>query len=277
MEEIKSTIIKWNTIYTKISGFNQKSSPLYTNVLEVVKNINEYANDIIVNRKNFNSILNQYLSENRAEIWLRFWIEHVNLYNPSPMNSSFDYEWTTRLLNIDPKYDVSYENAQTMMKLMKSRRDMSHCDDPVILAIHEGRECEGNGWFCWHCDDMESKWADKLLKDLKLTNNVFLNPILKNEFIEYAKDIVVIPASWTPPIDYTSYNEHLEPEYKSGWTTIQCIKVIVDNDYKWRPLYKLRTDSHYSIFISMWPFIKTVPPVLEIIVNKITSLIYGTQ
>lgn len=262
MEEIKSTVLKWNDICTKIANFNQKGSPLYTNVLEVIKNIKEFANDIKLNRDRFNSILTQYLSENRAEVWIRYWIEHTK-------NPSFEYEWRTYLVNIDPNYDISYENAQDMKNRMESLRGISHCDDPAILAIHEGLDCEGNGWFCWYCDDMEGKWTDKLLKELKLTNNVFLNPILVKDFIDYAKGIVAIPESWTPPVEYTCYSG---PLYKDGWTTIQCVKEIVSDIYYWGSLYKIKTDSHCSIFISMWFYMNTVP-VLEIIVNKCKTLL----
>jgi hypothetical protein len=276
MEEIKSTVLKWNTICNNIADFNRKGRPLYTNVLEVIKNIKEFTNDIKLNRDRFNSILNQYLSENRAEIWIQFWIEHAKkdelhtTYRPSPLNPSFEYEWTTYLVNIDPKYDVSYENAQTMMNRMKSLRDISNCDDPAILAIHEGLECEGNGWFCWHCDSMESKWDNKLLNELKSSNNVFLNPTLEKEFINYAKDILVIPESWAPPTEYSCYNG---PEYKDGWTTIQCIKAIVESDHYWSSLYNIRRNSDYSIFISMWSYINTVTAVLDIIVYKCNTFL----
>lgn len=275
MEEIKTTVLKWNAIYNKIKEFNQKGSPLYTNVLEVIKNIKELVNDITVCRDRFNVILNQYLSENRAEVWLRFWIEHTKK-KPIPLNTSFEHEWATYLplRSVDPKYDISYENAQSMTNRMESLRSISNCDDPTILAIHEGRECEGNGWFCWHCDDMESRWHDKLLNELKSSNNVFLNTVLESEFIEYAKGIVaiLIPDSWTPPIESNS-SPYVGPEYKDGWTTIQCIREILHRNYDWGPSYNIYSKSEYSIFISVLSYINTVPPILEKIVNKCDSLL----
>ena len=266
MEEIKSRVLKWNTIYNKIKEFNQKGSPLYTNVLEVIKNIKELANDITICHDRFNVILNQYLSENRAEVWLRYWIEN-------PKNPSFEHEWAmyVAVKCLDPKYDISYQNSQAMTSRMESLRSISNCDDPAILAIHEGRECEGNGWFCWHCDDMESRWHDKLLNELKLSKNVFLNPVLQAEFIEYAKGIVAIPDSWTPPIECKS--SYVGPEYKDGWTTIQCIREILDRNYHWGPLYNIYTNSEYSMFISVLSYINTVVPILETVVNKCDSLL----
>jgi hypothetical protein len=265
MEEIKTTVLKWNGIYSKIENFNRKGNPLYTNVLEVIKNIKELANDITVCRDRFNVILNQYLSENRAEIWLRFYIEN-------PKNPYFEQEWATYLAgrSVDPKYDISYENSQDMTNRMKSLRSISYCDDSEILAVHEGRECEGNGWFCWYCDDMESRWHNKLLNELKSSNNVFLNPVLQAEFVEYAKGILGIPESWSPPIEYTFYSG---PVYKDGWTRIQCMKEIVESIYYWGSMYKIKTTSDYSIFISVLSYINTVPPILEIIVNKCDSLL----
>jgi hypothetical protein len=58
------------------------------------------------------------------------------------------------------------------------------CEDPDIAAIHEGKPCEGNGWYCDLCEDVDMKWEQKVGQELRALDNMFLNKERREELVQ---------------------------------------------------------------------------------------------
>ncbi len=75
---------------------------------------------------------------------------------------------------------------------------------PEIEAMHEGKPCESNGWYCWICEDQDHElWKLQQLL-IKASRNIFVNEDLKEPFIKAALEAKLKPpSSWNLQEYYT--------------------------------------------------------------------------
>jgi len=272
MDDIQSNINKWKKVYTTITEFDKKTSVQYTNVISTSNNIKDLATTIKSNIPTFKTIINQYLLDNRKEIWLRYWIQETSTLLIHKLNGYryhisyivdplFEKEWSTVENMVFPDtYNTLYRNAVAIIDTVKSKKSLLDCDDQSILALHEGKECQRNSWGCGICERMSYNWNQKLIKEALNTNNIFLNTKLQEEFIQYAKNIITIPDSWEPAKKHTC---SIQKTYKNNATTIQNLRELIGSMYNWGLSHRLKTDSEYSTFISMWSYMDEITPVLD--------------
>lgn len=272
MDEVQAAVIQWRKSYEAILEFNTKTSQHYTNVTIARDRIRDLANSINTNIHSFKVTINQYLQDNRNEIWLRYWIQDtsesllhkLNGYRyliSFTVNPMFEQEWSAVENIIFPdSYDTLYKNALSILSAVHSKKSLLECDDPTIMAVHEGKECQDNSWGCGMCDRMSYTWNQKLIKEALNTNNIFLNTKLQEEFIQYAKNVIVVPDSWEPVKKYTS---PVQITHIPGGTAIQNLRELIGSMYTWGLSYRLNTRSHYSTFMSLWSYLDEIAPVLD--------------
>lgn len=272
MNEIQTNILQWRKMYNLITDFNKKTSLQYTNVIDTSTNIKQLANSIKSNISNIKTVINTYLVENRREIWLRYWIQGTSSLLTHKLNGYkypssyiidplFENEWSTVENTVFPEtYNVLYSNALSIIDKVKSKSSLLDCDDPKILAIHEGKECQTGRWGCSMCEQISNKWNYKLINEALNTNNIFLNIKLQEEFIQYAKNVITIPDSWEPPKNLACSKTNT---FKINATKIQNMREFIGSLYNWGLSYRLKTDSHYSTFISLWSYVDEIESVLD--------------
>lgn len=162
--------------------------------------------------------------KNHAEIWLRqglflasnrhHWdkLEH-HIYGPAIGFTSLD----------GTDYKLNYTEPPPELPPMT----------PEIEAMHEGKKCDFNGWYCWHCDDQEHERYKLQQLLIKASRNIFINESLKEPFIKAALEAnLQPPAGWNledyfqiKPRDY--YDRDNEENLKKGQTYGQQIKYFI--------------------------------------------------
>lgn len=185
-----------------------------------------------------------YLAANRVAIFNQYMTDigtkAINeLFDSGRLKTPADFQWPDA---------NEWNEAVQLATEAHAKNSMDRCDDPAILEIHEGRECDYNGFFCWHCDDMEWRWNKKVKDDLHANDNVFLNERARR----YA-DPCAPPATWTGPAVVSA----TPPNHGSldGKTPFQAMKAFIDNTMFLRFTLKDRkydTNTEYVDFLKVW-------------------------
>ena len=214
MIAMKHIIDKWLLLQSDIQEFKNPKSIYHNNVIEAIGRTRLLGKHIQQNLDEIQQWLSSYLNNNRAEIYLRYWLETGNEYLLHYLDNKQDHhhihsrihEWASFFDDSTfLTYDISFANAKEIVKNAVNRMDPNLCNDPLILDIHKGRDCVSNGWFCDYCEDLEHSWKNKLVEQAKQTNNVFLNKSLHDEFVNSVLNspiVSLIPNTWTFPKIY---------------------------------------------------------------------------
>ncbi len=124
---------------------------------------------------------------NQTEIWLRQGLALINYNANNDEIEAYPY---------GPNKSFTAPNgALYILDHMEDEPQMPPMI-PEIEAIHEGRPCEYNGFFCWLCDDQDFRREQQRQVIVKASRNIFINASLQEEFIKDAAPILKPPPSW---------------------------------------------------------------------------------
>lgn len=191
-----------------------------------------------------------YFAANRTTIFKNYWIslganamtEHLDR-SPEVGNPP-----NSRLPDMHPAFAEPWTEAVRIVEAIHQRKPIEYCNVPEILEIHAGKQCENNGFYCWYCDDMETRWLHKLRDEACASNNIFLSPNARRTFT------CPVDKAWTgPPTKPTS----TAPRHKSmdGKTPFQAMKAFIDATSDIRFALKDRQymgHSDHDDFLKVW-------------------------
>ena len=168
MKDIYDT---WKQLFKRIYDFEIPHNIHENDSVYAIKAIREAAAYILEHLPIMKAWCQNYLEEHKTEIFLRYWLYHVQKHMESKARLKFSnssgHEKLREPFLIDwAKYFPmdDFEKALVLVNEVVEKYDISNCDDEKILSSHNGIPCETNGWFCSYCDDMEDTWHSKLCK-----------------------------------------------------------------------------------------------------------------
>ena len=281
LQELQEILNTWKQLHKRIYEFEIPHNIHENDSTYAIKTIRECAAYIKTQLPVLKTWCQNYLEEHRSEIFLRYWLYHVQKHMESKAKLKFStssgHEKLRQPFLVDwAKYFPmdDFEKALVLVNEVVEKYDIKFCDDEKILSSHNGIPCETNGWFCGYCDDMDDAWHSKLCKIFE-EPNIFLNASLHEDFIEKNKHIFV---DCQPPKIYYyssiySYEEVIKTINKSrnytkqGQTKNQYIKHMIKQMYYsgigWYPYYSEVPTNPYDIFFSLWSYIDILPYILE--------------
>jgi hypothetical protein len=119
--------------------------------------------------------------ENHTEIWLRQGLDLASSRDTWNALEHHIYKPITGFSVLD--YQLDY-TAQPPPKPTMT---------PEIEAIHEGKDCDFNGFFCWYCEDQDhALWRLQQIA-IKASKNIFINTDLQELFIKAAVEANIQP------------------------------------------------------------------------------------
>lgn len=181
-------------------------------------------------------------------------------------------------------YEISYEKTRKTVETIRNACNTYQYDDPDIVAIHEGKECDCF-YMCSYCEQMERAWKKKMTDMHTHPKNVFLHASHQAPFLKawLAAHIAVHPTelgiSWPPMklyhrpsrydvsrsvciTDYAEmcvYVKKTREKYKQGGKTpLQCYEEMCRD---LQCLFgRLRgTESDLVLFMTLWNHLDMVP------------------
>jgi hypothetical protein len=286
------SFIEWERLLHNISDFNEHTSAYFHNAPYVLQK----CRDLLQFMKKETPVLRQwcdeYLEKNRNEIFIKYWTEYgynfLNGYNRGINNIRF----ISKAADLHPEFlrcwkqvsdvfcsedgclDVDFNSAYSLLHKTNEIHSTCYCTIPEILAIHKGRECSSNGWYCDYCEELEDRWHKYLTDTLKNEKNIFLNKGVKERFLERAIGIPIVSEGWKPPgmnpweimQSHMSYQSApISPQTQTtGKTAYQLMYKIVEfAEWKiriWRPF-----KTEFEKFCSLWVFLETLEPNLIVL------------
>ena len=162
MEEVLTILKEWKRLVNQIHRFENSIHLFHKDNEPVIKDIRETGSYILQHIPLLKAWCANYLEEHRSEIFLRYWLYHVQKHMESKAKLKFSnssgHEKLREPFLIDwAKYFPmdDFEKALVLVNEVVEKYDIKFCDDEKILSSHNGIPCETNGWFCGYCDDLE--------------------------------------------------------------------------------------------------------------------------
>lgn len=195
-------------------------------------------------RESIETWCQNYLAENRVAIFNQYMIDMgttaiKQLLDRGHMDLPADFAWHQL---------HEWIEAVQLANDAYAKKSIDRCDDPAILAIHEGLQCNNNGFFCWHCDDMESRWTMKVMSEVHANDNIFLNERAKRNWT-----LVEPPIGWSGPAFSTNSPPNHAP--LDGKTPFQAMKAFIDTTMNLRFVLEDRkyvSNTEYNDFLKVW-------------------------
>jgi hypothetical protein len=289
-DNMREIVDKWSEILDNILQTRLSFNENYNNcvyITSAAEKFLDYAESVIPQLREW---IFDYLEKNRQYCWLKYGTDIISKYiaNPReyPLPANVDKTWSLFFDKPLISADISFENALELDKHFNNKCKMSMCDDVAILGIHEGKECSNNGWYCDYCEDMSYAWEKKVEQERTSSKNIFLNPILRDKFIqEYMDTYTSAPADWEPPENYgycykdnltynkykitsiAEYSRAIREERQrylgKGLTPVQYlqhfVQQITNSGTGYSILYSRGTrKSDYEIFLILWTLIDVI-------------------
>lgn len=256
-EQIREILLTWKSMVKELDGFKCpfNRSPYYHNCLKVMTQLRAIATHIETNEPLMRQWMNEYLAKNRHMIFLKSYSDLMHLWIEDQIKENFPWrklhpdlqrEWNT-IFGSD--HSMCFELAMRAVKQACSRfipqqvgfldTTMPLCDDPTIVAMHYGRNCESDGWNdCDLCEQQTNLWKKELLRRLSTSPHPLLNPEERKWYIlgrwakhKYLKqEYPDLSPSWTPPHHWCqlcySRREHICYDYNSfmNYVKTYCLK-----------------------------------------------------
>ena len=135
---------------------------------------------------------NSITTENFIREWLQCGIDKLTNYFDSALISKeytallppdFVEQWPLFFEESYNKYEISFDKTKEIIDSIISQSCIHMCKDEDILAIHKDKDCDCP-YMCGLCDTMERAWYKKIKADYTRPNNIFMNPLIKSEFID---------------------------------------------------------------------------------------------
>jgi hypothetical protein len=290
------TILKeWETRIEEIRQFEQEGHHLYHNVKHAIGLFRSLASWLREQTPLLRTWMNAYLVKHRPEIFVSWWgtnfsnwaIGTLEQHRYRSLHPHAQMEWD-RMFGSDPA--TCFSLAHRVAIAAHSKIHFDHCDDITILAIHEGKEHESDGWSCNLCDDQEDVWRTKIIHDLQHCHHPLLNTELRR-WLHMSwrwKDRMATLGAWEPPHMYyeidrsTCYDTEQFKTYirtireEINGTTpcsimISFVKIVLFYG-AWRPLYFNDYKNEYNTFLLLWNCLDLVEATLELDLPRLQQI-----
>jgi len=216
-DKILTIFKEWTEWYDKIT---QKISSKYEHN-DFLKDCHDFCEFLTIH----SSFLQQWCSEFRCtqsfDEQLRGWLTYGIMSNHSLSHQEFQENWklffrkgdsTPDIIQLgDKEFDISYPHYTKLLEQKVKEFDLKYCDEE-IKNIHKDKKCDGGGFYCFLCDEMESEWHIKVEKRYGSMNNIFISSEVSQLFIEKWLDAVHelsekekqrIHYIWPPPFTHS--------------------------------------------------------------------------
>ena len=282
-----TTINEWKTRVLTIQQFEEEGHPMYHNVKHTIGLFRSLASWLREQIPFLRIWMNAYLMNHRAEIFVAWWganmtdwaVGTVEHYRHHTLHPNAQTEWD-RIFGSDPA--TCFSLAHRVATLAHGKIHYDHCDDLTILAIHEGKPHESDGWSCALCDDQEDLWRKKVLHDLQHCCHPLLN-VERRKWLHMSwrwKDRMATLGAWEPPhmyleIDHTTcydteqckeYIRSRRSEIKGTTpcsTMISFLGIALFNG-AWKPFYFSDYKNEYNAFLLLWNCLDLVEATLDL-------------
>jgi hypothetical protein len=267
---------EWFWRIKQIQDIDDQETVAFGNVSLAIERFQELAAFLQAYLPTMRQWTTDYLDKNRVSIFIRYWGEILHdealrthsRINPCVLQAK--QEWDS-VFGKDPAASTAL--ADSVANETRRISALSHCNDPTILAIHEGKEhkysCE---WFgCDYCEDQERAWSSELNRRLTQSSHPLLNPkkqiSLSYTFREELDNVVVQP-KWEPP---RSIEERTPfPDEKLGQTLVQrfrgMLPILISG---WSLSYQYEKDP-YKQFFQLW---RKLDGIMGVIQNDLLLII----
>jgi hypothetical protein len=267
---------EWFWRIKQIQDIDDQETVAFGNVSLAIERFQELAAFLQAYLPTLRAWMTEYLDKNRSSIFIRYWGEILHdealrthsRINPCVLQAK--QEWDS-VFGKDPSTCTSL--ADSVANETRRISTLSHCDDPTILAIHEGKEhkysCE---WFgCDYCEDQERAWSSELNRRLTQSSHPLLNPkkqISLSYTFKEELDSVVVQQKWEPPRSIEERKPF--PDEKLGQTLIQRFRGLLPALISgWSLAYQYEKDPHKQFF-QLW---KKLDGIMGVIQNDLLLMI----
>lgn len=199
-EELCSILEEWNSQIKIIQGFNAPNTFSYGNVNLCVDRFRNLADYLRTHLSTLREWMMTYLKENRKEIFLQFWMTHIqrwmkgHIHNiqRETLHPRAEEEWNRIFGSIFP-FSIALQRVQDLQAILPIEK----CDDVVIKNMHKGKSCSNWDYYCDLCEDQEYCWKSEL--ERRIMNSQ--HPLLSGVFNHYQKKdlLSALEETWEPP------------------------------------------------------------------------------
>ena len=303
--EVKDILENWTILAEEIDKFCQdhpykKHNPHMNNARRAIFLFYELMDYLTESLPLLEQWMNEYLAKNKKEIFIRWWGEHVPNWAEDQLQRFSDYGLYP---NVQEEWDAVFgENRATCFSLahsfaleLRSKRSMEKCDNPTILAIHEGLDHDGDWYGCDLCDDQEHQWHAELLHRLQTCAHPLLNKNRRTRLLwGWNKHSL---EHWSPPHAWgVIHDTHRSGEMcyqldvykatidnsdtkaiKQGYTRIQAIRPFLWDAFgrgKLQPPFKYtkQHDKPYESFVFLWNRLGVLPFCIELFTERMKMI-----
>jgi len=267
---------EWFWRIKQIQDIDDQETVAFGNVSLAIERFQELAEFLQAYLPTLRAWMTEYLDKNRSEIFIRYWATEIHNHALrthlilTPHLQQGIKEWDS----VFGKGPAScYDMADQVAKKTRAIWNVSHCDDPTILALHEGKEhkysCE---WFgCDYCEDQQCAWEHELMRRLTESSHPLLNP-KKQISLAYTfreeLDSVVIQPKWEPPRSIEDRKPF--PDEKCGQTLIQRFRGMLPALISGWSLSDRYEKDPYKQFFQLW---RKLDGIMGVIQNDLPILI----
>jgi hypothetical protein len=297
--EIWKLIEKWNLFIKEIQQFKNKDSRYHYNVKRAMQLYRELAAFLRTNEPVLRAWMVSYLGKYRRQIFVRWWCMHVSQWATEQIKDNFPekklHPDTQRVWDsmFGAEKGTQFSLAYTVIMQAKAKRELKGCDDLTILAQHEGKQCDGNGFYCDLCDTQEHAWHQELIRRVTESQHILLNPtIYYRHSAFYNESQSVIIASWSPPHiwgkkyknrspvdinDIDEYKEHLTTERLSkrdGQTPIQATHDFISATLSFSAGWHVSVceQDKYIAFCGLWNTLDIIDYVINLDLPRVDEI-----
>jgi len=283
-----SILAEWEERVETIRQFDKTGTPFYHNVKHTIGLFRDLAAWLRTHIPALRAWMNAYLTAHRGEIFVNWWGRNFHDWAIRTANRTLhpqaQAEWDRRF-GSDPA--TCFSLAHRVATASHAKYQFEHCDDPTILAIHEGKPHESYGWSCDLCDEQEDVWRKKLVRDLQHCYHHLLNPERRKWFYSCWKwrNVMasIISDNWIPPHTYgTGYDREQfvatmrtqRPEIKGGTPCRAMISFMEAAMYYgvWRPFYFDDYKTEYDAFLLLWNCIDMIDVTLDLDLPRLQQI-----
>lgn len=234
-EDVVKILDIWKERFRDIRNFDTSWSPHYRNgkrVLSLMKDLVAFLHE---KEPALRDWMMTYLEANREEVFICWWGDHVakwaedqiteNFPRNHPLHPKAQTEWDAI---IGTTSAASFALASRMVEKYRQMKDFKTCDDETIVIIHKDKECNGDEWDCYLCDESEILWKKERLRRIQHCNHPLLNEECRKKYVWRHRGKHPELVTWEP-LHYwgTIYRTTAGHSYE----TIQCYNAEEYKDY----------------------------------------------
>ena len=274
-KEVTTVLSEWESRIAQIKLFDTPERLTFGNVNIAVDRFRSLASFLQYYVPKLREWKDNYLKAHRKEIFVTFCgtALHAQLFDPKQDSITTERADWEAIFGNTP---ISYAIAEEIAIAIDKKRPITACDDPTILEIHQGKECDTESWLgCYLCETQHIQWNRFLTIQLKDSDHPLRNPRYLPQVIQQYDTELENCEGWAPPrpthkgIEEKCRNR----ERKKGLTVFQQMQDLLHRVlYLWKPMGSNKT--MHDRFFQVWDTIDRIPHVIQLTLPDIIELEY---